>query len=98
MSIRLISKQEAHEIIDSITENTIMLIEYNGILGISNKGKHIRKKKGKKYVDKAASVVLSQEYPITMLNLHRISFNDLSEYDRYCRTDITKSILLPKLE
>lgn len=46
-------------------------------------------------VEKSSVIVLSQNNPVTMLNLHNKFFSDFSNYNR---ENIVKSILLPKLE
>lgn len=93
--LKFISKIEAHKIIDMAPGNVVMLIQYNETIGMSDFGKRIKKKKGKKYIDKSALVTLSQEKPITILNLHEKYFCDFSTYRE---NNKMKSILLPKLE
>lgn len=92
---KFVSKEEAHRLIEDAPGNKVMLIQYNGILGISDCGKYIKKKKGKKFVDKSSVVVLIQNNPIMTLNLHQKFFSDFCNYDR---EDIVRKILLPKLE
>lgn len=98
--LKLISKDEAHKLIENAPGSTVLVLQYNGTLGISDCGKHIRKKKCKKYVDQSSVVVLSQDDPdpVIKLNLHKIYFSNLSTYNIIYRTDNIKSILLPKLE
>lgn len=95
MQFKIVSKEEAHRLIDNAPGNEVMMIQYNCILGISNCGKRIKKKKSKKYVDKSSMVVLSQNNPVTMLNLHNRFLNGFS---RSKKENIVKSILLPQLE
>lgn len=97
MRLKIVTKEEAYRLIDAIPGNTVMIIQYNGILGISDCGKKVRKWRGKRYIDRSSVVVLSQNDPISMLNLHEKYFNDISDYDRD-RTEKIKTILLPKLE
>lgn len=97
MQLKLISKEEAHKMIDAVPGNTVMVIQYNTFLGLSNCGKHIKKWRSKKYVDQSSMVVLSQDDPIIRLNLHKKCFNDICNYNRTDRINKTKSILLPKL-
>lgn len=93
--LKFISKMEAHKIIDMVPGNVVMLIQYDETIGISGFGERIKKKKGKKYIDKSALVTLSQENPITILNLYEKYFCDFSAYRG---NNKMKSILLPKLE
>lgn len=95
MRLKIVSKEEAHKLIDNVPGNEVMMIQYNCILGISNFGKRIKKKKSKKYVDKSSVIVLTQNNPITMLNLHNNFFSDFTTYEKEI---VVKSILIPKLE
>ena len=95
MQLRIVSKEEAHQLIDSAPGSMVMMIQYNCMLGISNNGKKIKKKKSKQCVDRSSVVVLSQSNPVIMLNLHNKFFSDFSEYKR---ENIVNSILLPRLE
>ncbi len=72
-----------------------MILTYDRNIGISNNGKYIKKKKGKRLVDKAKVLVITDNTPIITLNLHNTFFNDLMYYDR---EDIVRSIMLAKLE
>jgi len=93
--LKFVTKEEAHRLIDEAPGNGIMIIQYSSMLGISDQGRYIRKKKGKKYVDKSSVLVLAQNNPVAMLNLHQKYFSDFTCYER---ENIVKSILLPKLE
>lgn len=97
MQLRVISKKEAHKMIDNAPGNTVIVIQYDGTLGISDCGKQIKKWRSKRYIDQSSVVVFLQDEPISMLNLHERYFNDISDYDRD-RTEKIKTILLPKLE
>ncbi len=93
--LKFVTKEEAHKLIDEAPGNGVMIIQYSCVLGISDQGRYIRKKKGKKYVDKSSVLVLAQNNPVAMLNLHQKYFSDFTSYER---ENIVKSILLPKLE
>lgn len=93
--LKFMSKEEAHKLIDEIPGKEILIIKYNGILGISDHGKLTKKRKGKKYIDKSSVVVLVQNNPVTTLNLHKKFFTDFSNYER---ENVVRAILLPKLE
>lgn len=95
VQLKIVSKKEAYKLIDEVPGDSVLIIKYNNMLGISNCGKHIKKRKGKKLVDKSSVVVLSQNNPVTMLNLHNRFFSDFSNYNR---ENTVKSILLPHLE
>lgn len=92
--LKFITKQEAHEMIEKIPGDTIMVIHYNGSLGISGCGKQVKKKKSKRYINKSSVVVLVQNNPPT-INLHDDYFDNFSKYNRF--TNFLQ-ILLPKLE
>lgn len=93
--LRFVSKEEAHELIDKMPGDGIFIVKYNKIIGISDKGKYIKKNKGKKYVDKSDTLVLIDNRPILTLNLHDRIIPNFSDYNR---ENITRSIMLAKLE
>lgn len=93
--LKFVSKEEAHRLIDEAPGNGIVIITYNAKAGISGTGKYIKKKKGKRMVDKASVLVLAQNNPVAMLNLHKTYFENFAEYERENKI---RSILLPKLE
>lgn len=95
MQLRFVSKEEAHQLIDSIPGNGVLIMTYDNDNGISNQGRYVRKKKGKKYVDKSNTLVLVDSRPILSLNLHNKIIKDLSTYKE---ENIVKSIMLAKLE
>lgn len=86
MQLKIVSKKEAHKIIDDVPGNSVIVLTYDGIIGISNFGKRIKKKAGKRLVDKYHIVVLSDNRLITTLNLHKI--NDMK--------NISKSIIITR--
>lgn len=92
---RMISKKEAHRLIDEAPGSNVMVLTYNRNIGISDTGKYVRKKKGKILVDKAGVLVLAENDPILTLNLHNKCIGDFSCYNK---EKIDKSILFPKLE
>lgn len=93
--LRFVSKQEAHQLIDNMPGDKVMILTYVNSEGISDCGKYVKKSKGKKYVDCANVLVLKSNTPIMTLNLHDKFFNSLTNYDR---ESIVRTILLTKLE
>lgn len=93
--LRFVSKEEAHKMIDESPGEGVFIITYNGIIGLSDSGRYIRKKKGKKLVDKSPTIVLQKSNLVAKLNLHK---NYFTEFDNYNREDTIKSILLTQLE
>lgn len=93
--LKIITKEEAHKLIDEMPGDGVMMLTYNSGMGISDSGKYIKKKKGRRYADKANVLVLEEYSPIRMLNLHNRFFNDFSDYKK---EDIVRSILLTRLE
>lgn len=87
---RVVTREEAHRLIDDAPGTEIMVVTYNRWSGISDNGRFIRKRRGKKLVDKAKIVVLTESNPVMTLNLYGI-FSNFS-----CSTD--KSIMLSKIE
>lgn len=93
--LKFISKEEAHKLIDEAPGNGVMVLTYNRRIGISDTGKYIKKKKGRRLVDKASVLVLAENKPIMTLNLHNKYFGDFSSYNR---EEIDRSIMLARLE
>lgn len=93
--LRMVSKEEAHRLIDNFPGNKIMILTYNRKVGISDMGRYVKKKKGRILVDKASVLVVAENNPILTLNLHNKYFSDFSCYNR---EKIDKSIMLSKLE
>lgn len=92
--LKLVTKEEAHKLIDSIQGDSIFILTYDEKVGMSDNGKLIKKKKSKKLVDKAKGLVVSQSR-ITTLNLHE-SF--LKDVENYKRSGIVRTIMIPQLE
>ena len=92
---KFVSNKYAHDLIDKMPGDKVLVLTYKEKTGISDYGKRVKKKKGKKLVDKANVIVLAENDPVMTLNLHNKIFNDLS---RNNRDDIVKSIVLVKLE
>lgn len=95
MQPRIISKEEAHKMIDEFPGNGVMLLEYDQNIGISNCGKFVKKNKGKRLVNKAQSLVFINCDSTAVLNLHS---NVITDFCYYKRKDIVNSILFPKFE
>lgn len=91
---RIVTKEEAHKLIDASPGDVVMVMTYNSFCGISDNGKKVKKKKGKKLTDEASTIVLCENNPIITLNLHKKFFTDFSQADR---EKIVKSILLAKV-
>lgn len=92
--LKLVTKEEAHKLIDSIQGDSIFILTYDEKVGISDNGKFIRKKKSKKLVDKAKGLVVSQNR-ITTLNLYEDFLRDIGNYKR---SGVVRTIMIPKLE
>lgn len=93
--LRFVSKEEAHKLIDESTGNNVLILTYNHVIGISDQGKRVKKKRSKKYVDKSETLVLIDTRSIVTINLHDKIIKDLSSYNR---EHIVKSIMLARLE
>lgn len=87
--LRYVTKTEAHKMIDDHPGSRIMVIAFDKVLGLSDKGLFIKKGKGKRMVNKASLLVLSSSSdPIVKLDIH-------NKFD-YTTERIVKSILLHK--
>lgn len=93
--LRFVSKEEAHKLIDEMPGSGVLIMTYDNSIGISDHGKYIKKKRGKGYIDKSKTVVLVENRPIMMLNLHDKFIKDFSGYNG---ENIVRSIMLAKLE
>lgn len=60
MQVCRIDKYEAHSFIDGTLGNKIMLLSFDRKRGISGPGKRIRKKRGKRLVDRASIIIYSE--------------------------------------
>lgn len=80
--LRMISKEEAHKLIDEIPGDEVLILMYENAIGISDHGQYIKKKRGKKYVDKSKSLGLVDNRPVMMLNLHDKLIQDFSGYNK----------------
>lgn len=60
MQVCRIDKYEAHDFIDRAVGNKIMLLSFDKKKGISGSGKRIRKKRGKRLVDRASIIIYSE--------------------------------------
>lgn len=90
---RFVSKKEAYKIIDNAPGIRVMIFTYNKKTGMSDNGRYVKKNKGKKLVDKAKVLVLTENSLIMTLNLYGRIFYDFSCYDK---ENIYKSIMLAK--
>ena len=95
MQLRFVSKEEARKLIDDIPGEGVFIMTYNNVAGMSDQGKYIKKRKGKRYVDRSKTLVLVDTRPILTLNLHDKIIKDFSGYNK---ERIEKSIMLAKLE
>lgn len=94
MQLKIVSKSEVHKIIDEIPGDTVFVLSYDKTIGFSDTGKHIKKKKCNKIVDKSDEITLSENEITKMLNI----YNEQKKFDFFNRGNIVKSILIPKLE
>lgn len=95
VQLKFITKEEAHKLIDEAPGNGVVVFNYNSKKGISNYSKFIKKKKSKKLINKSSVIVLEQNNPITILNLHKKVFDNFINCDK---EKIIKMILLSKGE
>lgn len=86
MQFKIVSREEAHKIVDKAPTNSVIVLTYNGVIGMSDYGKRIKKRSGKRLIDKYPIIVLSDSRLITILNLHKI--NDMK--------NISKSIIITR--
>lgn len=93
--LRFVSKEEAHKLIDEVPGNGVLVLTYDNMVGISDKGRYIKKRKSKRLVDKSVTLVLTDSRPVVTLNLHDKIIRDFSGYDR---ENIVKTIMLTQLE
>ena len=91
---RIVTKEEAHRFIDAAPGNTVILLTYNVMRGISDHGRHIRKKKGRMLANKASTIILCENDPVITLNLHDSYITEIPFADR---ENIIKSIILSKI-
>lgn len=92
---KFVTKEEAHKLIDESPGNSVLILTYDSIIGVSGQGKCIKKKRSKRYVDKSKTLVLIDTRPILTINLHDKIIKDLSGYNK---ENIVRSIMLAKLE
>lgn len=45
MQLKRVSKEEAHKIIDEVPGNSLMVLTYDGIIGMSDYGKYMKKRR-----------------------------------------------------
>lgn len=93
--LKFVSKEEAHKLIDNAPGDRVLVLTYNGVIGISDQGKYIRKKRSKKLVDKSTTLVLTDDSPILTLNLHDKIIKDFSNYNK---ENIVRTMMLAQLE
>ena len=91
--LRYVTKEELHKIIDEMPGDKLMVMTYEKDTGISDKGRMIKKKKTKVYVDKATIIVMTESKPVRKGDLEG-NFFKLP----YMNNNIIKTILLPQLE
>ena len=95
MQLKKVTKEEAHKMVDEVKGDTIFVLSYNKDKGISNNGKHISKKEGKKVINKSDEIELFETELTKTLSLYK---TPKRWFDIFNRNDIIKTILLPKLE
>ena len=91
--LRYVTKEELHRMIDEMPGDKLMVMTYEKNTGISDKGRMIKKKKTKVYVDQATIIVMSESNPVRKVDLEGnfFKFPCMS-------SNIIKTILLPQLE
>lgn len=95
MQLKKVTKEEAHKMVDEVEGDTIFVLTYDKNIGLSDNGRHIKKKKGKLMVNQSDLIILSEEEPVRTLSLYN---NRHRFFDIFKRENIIKSIILPKLE
>lgn len=90
MQLRYMTKRELHEMIDDTPGDKLMVLTYEKNTGISDKGKMIKKKKTKAYVDCASIIMMSETNPIRKVDLEGNFFKF-----PYMSNSIIKTILFP---
>ena len=91
--LRCMTKEELHKKIDEMPGDKLMVMTYEKDTGISDKGRMIKKKKTKIYVDQANIIILSESNPIRKVDLEGNFFKFPC-----VSSNIIKTILLPQLE
>ena len=91
--LRHVTQEELHTTIDEMPGDNSMVMTYEKDTGISDKGRMIKKKKRKVYVDKATIIVMTESKPVRKVDLEG-NFFKLP----YMNNNIIKTILLPQLE
>lgn len=95
MQLRFEKKEEVINLINSLPEDRIAIVNFDGIIGISGKVRHVKKKRSKRMINKAKTIVLCEDDLVTMINLHKTIFTDLN---KPIREDTIKSILLANVK
>ena len=91
--LKYVTKEELHKMIDEMPGDELIGLTYKKDTGNSDKGKIVKKKKTKVYVDKATIIVMSESKPIRKVDLEGNFFKI-----PYMNNSIIKTILLPQLE
>ena len=47
--LKFVGKEEAHKLIDKMPGDSVLILKYNNIIGMSDRGKYVKKKRSKKY-------------------------------------------------
>ena len=47
--LRFVSKEEAHKLIDESPGDNVFILTYDGIIGMSDNGRYVKKKRSKGY-------------------------------------------------
>ena len=64
--LSITSKREAEHLIDNVKNKKIYILKYNKEKGLTVNKSFVRKKMGKKYIDKAQMLILSKDKIITL--------------------------------
>ena len=90
--LRQMTKKEVYNIIDDIPCDKVMVLTLKKDIGISKKGKMLKKKKLKSFINKAKNIILFEAKPIRRIDLE-------GNFSRFSKGKIIiKTILLPQIE
>lgn len=90
--LRQMTKEELHKIIDDTHGDKVMVLTLRKDSGISKKGKMLKKRRLKNFINKAKNIILFEAKPIRRIDLE----GNFSRFSK--RKIIIKTILLPQIE
>lgn len=89
--LRQMTKKEVYNIIDDIPCDKVMVLTLKKNIGVSDRGKMLKKRSIKALIDKANIILLSEAKQIRRINLE-------GNFSIFSRQNILKTILIPHLE